>query len=110
MDLARQARAQTLQEEGIQLQRKVRDLRAQLEQVSAESNNALLQIERAKALRSKRAWSSVFALIETCLPPGLLVDKGKRQDPPQPAGGGHRVGHPTAPTAETKAVTIDAPP
>ena len=42
--------------------------RAELKTATAAANDAFLRIERAKALRSKRAWSDMLALIGSCLP------------------------------------------
>jgi len=42
--------------------------RTELKSATAAANDAFLRIERAKALRTKRAWSDMLALIGTCLP------------------------------------------
>jgi len=42
--------------------------RAELKTATAAANDSFLRIERAKALRSKRAWSNMLALIGSCLP------------------------------------------
>lgn len=42
--------------------------RAELKRVSSEAADLLLRSERARALREKRSWSSMLALIASCLP------------------------------------------
>jgi Tfp pilus assembly protein PilN len=42
--------------------------RVELKTATAAANDAFLRIERAKALRTKRAWSDMLALIGSCLP------------------------------------------
>ncbi len=42
--------------------------RTELKTATAAANDAFLRIERAKALRTKRAWSNMLALIGSCLP------------------------------------------
>ena len=60
-----------IEELGAQSEKLQSDLaaaRVELRTATAEANDAFLRLERAKALRSKRAWSGMLALIGSCLP------------------------------------------
>ncbi|MFH1107978.1 MAG: hypothetical protein V1790_02100 [Planctomycetota bacterium] len=60
-----------IEELGAQSEKLQNDLaaaRVELRTATAEANDAFLRLERAKALRSKRAWSGMLALIGSCLP------------------------------------------
>lgn len=61
-------RKDKLQRQNDQLQMEVTTARAELKTVTAAANEAFQRVERAKALRSKRAWSSMLAFIGSCLP------------------------------------------
>jgi len=81
----------------------------------ATSQAALLQgqIERAKALRSKRAWSAMLGLVGSCLPDSAWLTL-IATDPPTPVGGGpsgRTLGRGKAGGESTnkQTVTIDAP-
>ena len=50
------------------LQTNLAAARVELKTATAAANDSFLHIERAKALRSKRAWSNMLALIGSCLP------------------------------------------
>ncbi|MFQ5591847.1 MAG: PilN domain-containing protein [Phycisphaerae bacterium] len=65
---SRLARAAEMREQSALLAAELGALRAEIDAVTAESNQVLLRIQRAKALRSKRAWSGVLALIGSCMP------------------------------------------
>lgn len=61
-------------------------LRQQLATLTAEADRSLLQLERAKALRSKRAWSAMFATIARSMPDGCWLTS-IATDPSSPPGG-----------------------
>ncbi len=102
-----------------QLQADLTSARGELRTVTAEAGEVVLRLERANALRAKRSWSSLVALLASNLPDecwliSLATDpdvpsaappvrKGAAPAPPVPAGG--------APALAEKAavVTIDAP-
>lgn len=56
-----------------QLQSDLNTSREELKSLSSQANELFLRLERAKALRSKRNWSGVFALIARTLPQGCWV-------------------------------------
>ncbi len=47
--------------------------RTELKSLSTEANELFLRLERAKALRSKRNWSGMFALLGKALPEGCWL-------------------------------------
>ena len=111
LDWAHQARASDLSAENEQLQAELRTVRDDLSTVTAESNQVLLQIERAKALRAKRAWSGVVALIGSCMPQGCWLSSIST-DPARPmVAANRRVATARVGVAEEphRAITIDAP-
>lgn len=61
-------------------------LRQQLATLTVEADRSLLQLERAKALRSKRAWSAMFATIARSMPEGCWLTS-IATDPSSPSGG-----------------------
>jgi len=61
-------RVDALHAQNDQLQTDLAAARADLKTTTTTANEIFLRIERAKALRSKRAWSSMLALIGDCLP------------------------------------------
>lgn len=81
-------------------------VRKELRGSSAEALNAKIRIERAEALRSKRAWSAILALVATSLPDGSWLTS-IATDPVTPTGGSRKpkVGADDCATA----VTIDSP-
>lgn len=84
MDRLRQAEATRLQSQHAQLQIQVGTLRKELRAVGAEANHARLQLERAKALRAKRPWSSVFEMLARTMPESCWLTS-VATDPPSPA-------------------------
>jgi len=90
--------------------------RTELKSLSTEANDLFLRLERAKALRSKRNWSGMFALIGRALPEGCwLSSLATDPDLPPPQQAVAKVlppspGPPTTPTLEKPApVFIEAP-
>jgi Tfp pilus assembly protein PilN len=93
--------------------------RAELRAVSSQANDLVLRSERAKALRGKRSWSSMLALIANCLPPECWLTS-LATDPPVPSAAPPVRKAPAAPLAAVApgaaaqaepppVVTIDAP-
>ena len=89
--------------------------RTELKTATAAANDAFLRIERAKALRSKRAWSDMLALIGSCLPKDCwLTSIATDPDVPSAAPLARKAPPPSAtpgtPTPEKPTVVIiDAP-
>jgi len=61
-------RVDELHAQNDKLQTDLAAARAELKTATAAANDAFMRIERANALRSKRAWSGMLALIGSCLP------------------------------------------
>ena len=59
---------------------------AELDAVTLAANDAHLRVERARALRSKRAWSGMLALIASRMPEGSWLTS-IATDPSSPPGG-----------------------
>jgi len=111
LDWSRRAHAAELRDESGRIQRELVSSRSQLRTTSAEATRIFLEVERARALRSKRAWSSMFALIASCMPSDCWL-ASVATDPETPAGGAA----PQRPAAQAKVaggeretVTIEAP-
>jgi Tfp pilus assembly protein PilN len=93
-------------------------LRASLRQLTSEVQDASLHLERARALRSKRAWSSLLATIGGALPERCWLTS-MATDPASPAPGMRTIdakargGQPgttsASANAEQKVVLIDGP-
>lgn len=84
--------------------------RAELRETSTEAQRVLVEIERAKALRSKRAWSGMVALVASNMPEGAWLTS-LATDPagPQSGGGAAPAVMATKDAKEHRALTIDAP-
>lgn len=70
---ARGVEAGELRGRAQQLQTNVEEARARLMSVRSKASGVLHQIERATALRAKRPWSGIFALIDSCMPEGCWL-------------------------------------
>ncbi len=105
---ARRVEAGELRAQAQQLQTNVEGARALLAAARRKASRVLQQIERAKALRAKRAWSGLFALIDSCMPDGCWLTE-IATDPATPAATArpHR-SHKTDGTKQ-QAVTIETP-
>lgn len=110
-----QARAEELQARNVEVQQQLSAAAANLRAVRDEAEQLHLQIRRADALRSKRAWSGMLGLIAGCMPPGSWLTQ-LATDPPAPRGAGGAATPRSSPTISptTKAatppvVTIEAP-
>lgn len=86
-------------------------LRQQLAALTVESDRSHLQLQRAEALRSKRAWSAMIATIARSMPGGCWLTS-ITTDPSSPNGGGRRRS-PRAAVSKTPGsesiTTIEAP-
>lgn len=109
-DGLRRAKAGELHTRSERLGSELKAIRADLQSVTAEANEVLLQIERANALRSKRAWSGMFAVIASCLPADCWL-ASVATNPDAPKGRSIRAKAPAQaePGEQQRAVTIDAP-
>ncbi|MHC4696613.1 MAG: PilN domain-containing protein [Planctomycetota bacterium] len=111
VDLAHRAEASDLAVQSGELRAEIGVLRTDLEAVTAESGQVLLQIERAKALRGKRAWSGLIALIGSCMPEDCWLSSISTVPERPAAVAAHRVAAAkTVGKQESQgAITIDAP-
>jgi len=111
-DVLSAARAAELRHERDGLSQEVTKARQEADATTAEAGELLARLERAKALRSKRAWSAMFALIGACLPDEAWLTS-IATDPPAPSGAGQaRRSLGKRPQDGGKApdtITIDAP-
>lgn len=67
----------------------VAGLRQELTTLTAEADRTLVQLQRAQALRSKRAWSAMFATLARSMPEGCWL-LSIATDPSRPTGGRQR--------------------
>ena len=65
------------------------ELRQKLATLTIDAEGSLIQLQRAQALRSKRAWSAMFATIAQNMPDGCWLIS-IATDPSSPSGGGGR--------------------
>lgn len=93
-------------------------LQQQLATLTVDADRSLVQLERAKALRSKRAWSAMFATIARSMPDGcwlisIATDPPSPSGAPRAAGFSPRRGAAVPPTGKMPAphsvTTIEAP-
>ncbi len=111
LDWSRRAHAAELRDESDRLRQELGSTRLQLRTTSAEATRVFLEVERANALRSKRAWSGMFALIASCMPADCWL-ASVATDPDAPAGGaspGPVVAQPKSTDGKREIVTIEAP-
>jgi Tfp pilus assembly protein PilN len=108
-------RVDELRAQSDKLQTDLAAARVELKTVTAAANDSFLRIERAKALRTKRAWSDMLALIGSCLPKDCwLTSIATDPDVPPAAPVARKTPPPSAtpgtPAPEKPAVVIiDAP-
>lgn len=111
IDRVQQAKAQELQLERTLLTRELTAMRKQLAVVEGQAEDAFLRLQRADALRSKRAWSGMLALIGSAMPPQCWLTR-LATDPKTPGRGPSRpapaVKRPPAGQASPQ-VMIEAP-
>lgn len=114
MDWFQQARVDELHVERQRLQVELEQLRAEQRTVGDQAVRLQSQLERARALRSKREWSALFSLVATSLPSDAWLTTIST-DPPVPAREQSRLdqakSESEAPAVQGGAqmVTIDAP-
>lgn len=112
LTLSRNASIATLRAEIDRIDQETSAVRTQLRQASARAHDLLSELERSKALRAKRAWSGVFALIASCLPADCWL-QSVATDPETPAASSARPAPVVLPAgavaAAKESVTIEAP-
>lgn len=92
------------------LQSELETVRGELVSLTSEAHRVHLQIERAKALRSKRAWSGMLAMIASCMSPGAWLTSIATDPPTPPEGGARSKRQGSNETDESHAVVvIEAP-
>ena len=112
LEAYRHLHAGELRTQSEQLSGQLEAARGELRALTLEVEQASCHLERAAALRSKRAWSGLLALIGSCIPdPCWLESIGT--DPATPAAGKApqaRVRRPgISPRTEASALRVDAP-
>jgi len=112
LDWMQQAEAARLRTEDESLRAQLTAIRSQLRSTSAGADEALLQLGRADALRSKRCWSGMLAMIGRRMPAGCWLTSIST-DPAAPEGAAapqrRAASRPATPKAPPEAVVIDAP-
>ena len=110
MESYRMARAEELRLEGARLHQERETVETELTQIITASHEAFLQIERAKALREKRSWSAVLALLADTMPKGCWLTE-LATDPPAPTGAQARTpaDAPATMTGGPATIVIEAP-
>lgn len=108
-DQEKRAEAAQLVIEHNRLQDELAEARGKLRAEAREAGRALRQLERAGALRTKRAWSAVFNLLARCMPPTCWL-RSVATDPaaPPPGSSAHKP-DPQASTREASPLFIEAP-
>ena len=90
VDWVQRVQAAELRTQHDQLQNELQTVRTELRALTSQANQALMQLERAHALRSKRAWSAMFALIEKGMPEGAWLVSMATDPATPPSGDGHK--------------------
>ncbi len=112
LDWLKQAEAARLHLEDEHLRVQLAGIRSQLRSVSAGADEAFLQLERADALRSKRCWSGMLAMIGRRMPSGCWLTS-ITTDPATPQGAAppqrRAKSRPSTPEEPPAVVVIDAP-
>jgi Tfp pilus assembly protein PilN len=110
-DQAQQAHQRRLSSEQAELMNKLEVLRVEVKRLSTDAQMALLQLERAAALRSKRAWSGMLELIATTLPPDCWLSAVATEPAMPPSVAGGRVVSSVGPpgTKPAASVPIESP-
>ncbi|UCC30295.1 MAG: PilN domain-containing protein [Phycisphaerales bacterium] len=112
VDWVQRVQAAELRTQHDQLQIELATIRTELRALTSQANEALMQLERAHALRSKRAWSAMFALIEKGMPEGAWLVSMATDPATPPSGGGHKTevrDRDTATEEQPAIVVIEAP-
>ncbi|MBU0718131.1 MAG: hypothetical protein KJ749_07785, partial [Planctomycetes bacterium] len=110
MEWLNRAEARDLRVQHAQLQVEAKQADARLQTLSTQVTDVQLRVERARALRGKRAWSEVMALIAQALPESCWLTS-VATNPVQPRGGRSPVssGDRKLPKSEAQVVVMDAP-
>jgi len=104
-------RAAELTVENERLQQRLTTTRLELRALTTSANQLLQQLNRARALRAKRAWSGMIALVGANMPQGCWL-KSIATDPGAPTGTGSKSGRASDGDIGRDGgmtVTIDAP-
>ncbi len=92
IDRVQRAEATELGLQNRRLQAELTRMRADLAALTTLMDEVGSQLERAAALRSKRPWSAMFAMIDQCMPQGCwLVSIATDPAAPPPGGGRKKV-------------------
>jgi len=112
LDWSRKARAKRLRQEQADLVEVRSSMLAEWSTVREEVEETRAQIMRAEALRSKRGWSRLLALVAGAVPDRAWLT-AVATDPPQPTGGAPERARVQAarsePATERENVTVEAP-
>lgn len=93
-----------------QIQSDLAASRTELKSLSTEANELFLRLERAKALRAKRNWSGMFALLGKALPDGCWLNSmATDPDVPPPQQAVAKVLPPSVPAPSTPNAEKPAP-
>ncbi|MFQ5413805.1 MAG: PilN domain-containing protein [Phycisphaerae bacterium] len=115
MDAVGHARVRALQDERTRVLGAVGAARANVHGMAARAALLHTQIERARALRTKRAWSALLITVAMCMPDDLwLTYFGTDPETPSATGSRRRVAAArgaagAGPTSAAAAATIDTP-
>ena len=99
LDWLDRVKAEKLRTESRQLLTDLERERSELRTVTTELGQLRLQIERARALQAKRAWSGLIAFVADCMPAGCWLTS-IATDPARPEGGPIR--------ADSRSTRVDA--
>ena len=110
LDWSTRAKADTLKQRYERSVKAYQTLRTELRESDAAVERARTRIERAEALGSKRAWSSMLMMITDALPDGAWLTTIET-DPPTPTGGtrNSRTTIAKIPSDSPSVVMIEAP-
>ena len=110
LDWSTRAKADTLKQRYERSVKAYQTLRTELRESDAAVERARTRIERAEAMASKRAWSSMLVMITDALPDGAWLTTIET-DPPTPTGGtrSSRTTNAKDPSDAPSVVMIEAP-
>jgi len=106
IEWSRKAQAATLQAEIDQLDSEVSSLRTKLSAATARTQQTLSELEKSKALRGKRSWSGMIALIAASMPEHCWL-QSIATDPDTPPAGMSRTAIPANTPAATPTATVN---
>lgn len=110
VDWYRNARAAELGAQARQLAGQLSAARKEVEEATTAAREVFLQLERANALRAKRSWSGMLAMLGACMPTECWISSFAT-DPATPSVGEHSspTGKPKNGDEPEEVVTIEAP-